>query len=349
MVSLELSSVSAYWHEGHRVIGHDPKRSVSLAVGDGEWVAVIGENGIGKSTLLHAIAGTVSFMTGQIVVDGILLPLRDITARFQAGVAIVPQQAFLSGSGAAFQDAQDLAFFHRPGLFNEVALGQLESLLREMGLVHDGKLAPRVFDLVVAIMVSPRILLLDEILTDLPADLRTANTYRKLKQLMPWTTVLFVDHDLQRSFEIADRALWLRSDCGPLIFSRDNTGHRDTLFSELGAEARTAGRSDEEIEHLWNAVALDHSPRFQVFRALKARGCKGNVDEIAEELFHDFAFLDTDQPAEVLSGGQRVVLLWIVSELSGISELPSQLLDHLRPKLQDAVKKWSARSLGGTP
>ena len=64
---------------------------VSLTVGPGETLAIIGANGAGKSTLLRSIIGLHQPTTGAIVLEG-----RDITAlpphaRVREGIALVPE------------------------------------------------------------------------------------------------------------------------------------------------------------------------------------------------------------------------------------------------------------------
>ena len=62
---------------------------VSLEVGEGELVAVLGANGAGKTTTLRAVSGTVR-RSGNVIFDGKALPRRpDATAR--AGIAHVPE------------------------------------------------------------------------------------------------------------------------------------------------------------------------------------------------------------------------------------------------------------------
>lgn len=64
---------------------------VSLTVGDGEFVALLGANGVGKTTLLRAVAGAAAVYGGSIHVGGTEvtgLPAHRVVHR---GVAVVPQ------------------------------------------------------------------------------------------------------------------------------------------------------------------------------------------------------------------------------------------------------------------
>src|SRR5204863_7217640 len=62
---------------------------ISLRVGEGELVAVLGANGAGKTTTLRAVSGTVR-RSGDVFFNGSKLPRRvDATAR--AGIAHVPE------------------------------------------------------------------------------------------------------------------------------------------------------------------------------------------------------------------------------------------------------------------
>ena len=50
--------------------GSDPPRWLDLVVHEGEAVALLGRNGVGKTTMLRAITGTVQKSAGRITMDG---------------------------------------------------------------------------------------------------------------------------------------------------------------------------------------------------------------------------------------------------------------------------------------
>ena len=65
-------------------------RGASLEVDDGEMVALLGRNGVGKSTLMKYIMGLVVTTRGKVELDGNLLP-NSPARRAKAGLGYVPQ------------------------------------------------------------------------------------------------------------------------------------------------------------------------------------------------------------------------------------------------------------------
>ena len=84
--ALRLEGVAAGYGDAIVVSG------VSLTVAPGEALAVLGRNGVGKTTLVNTIVGVTRRFAGTIAIDG-----RDVTAappeaRAHAGVGWVPQE-----------------------------------------------------------------------------------------------------------------------------------------------------------------------------------------------------------------------------------------------------------------
>jgi len=66
-------------------------RDVSVQVSAGELVAIIGRNGVGKSTTLLAVAGVLKARTGSIVLDGTDVTTRSVVQRITLGLSCVPE------------------------------------------------------------------------------------------------------------------------------------------------------------------------------------------------------------------------------------------------------------------
>jgi ABC-type polysaccharide/polyol phosphate transport system ATPase subunit len=71
-------------------------RGVSLQVGRGEFVGLLGRNGSGKSTLLRIVAGIYRPTTGSVRVDGPSAPILELGVGFQGGLTVT-DNVFLYG------------------------------------------------------------------------------------------------------------------------------------------------------------------------------------------------------------------------------------------------------------
>ena len=80
----------------HLNVAHDTVQvlfDVSVAVGTGEIVALLGANGAGKSTLLATIAGLLAPMSGVIELNGYSIAGRSAHTVVRDGIALVPEGA----------------------------------------------------------------------------------------------------------------------------------------------------------------------------------------------------------------------------------------------------------------
>ncbi len=82
---LTISKLNVFYGESHVI--HD----VSLELAPGAAIAVVGRNGMGKSTLLKSVIGMVAAKSGEISLDDQHLAGQSSYKRVQAGLAFVPQ------------------------------------------------------------------------------------------------------------------------------------------------------------------------------------------------------------------------------------------------------------------
>jgi branched-chain amino acid transport system ATP-binding protein len=83
---LALDAVESYYGESHIL------KSVSLTVGAGETVALLGRNGAGKTTTLKSIVGWVTPRSGSVKLAGEELAGRDMMSIARKGIALVPEE-----------------------------------------------------------------------------------------------------------------------------------------------------------------------------------------------------------------------------------------------------------------
>lgn len=81
-------------------------RGVSLHVGEGSMVAVVGANGAGKSTLLQVMAGLLPARQGKIYWRGRVQPRWEHTTAAREGVALVPEGRGLFGGMSVLENLQ---------------------------------------------------------------------------------------------------------------------------------------------------------------------------------------------------------------------------------------------------
>jgi branched-chain amino acid transport system ATP-binding protein len=184
----------------------------SLAVGDGELVAVIGPNGAGKTTLISAIAGLLRWRQGELRFDGVDLAMVAPHRICRHGIALVPEGRRLFAK-MTVEDNLELGGY-RPEA-RRVRAESLERvygyfpLLRERRHQAAGSLSGGQQQMVAigrALMARPRLLLLDEPSLGLAPAFVDA-LFEIVRAIhAEGVAVLLVEQNVARALEVADRA-----------------------------------------------------------------------------------------------------------------------------------------------
>ncbi len=197
--------------------GRELLRDVSLGVGTGEIVALLGRSGSGKTTLLRTVNGLVRPTAGAVFVEGREVAGAD-PIELRRGIGYVIQETGLFPHMTVARNvaiSEELA--GRPA--NDSA-GRVDEMLELTGLRAaefrerypwqlSGGQRQRV-GLARALMGDPRVLLMDEPFGALDPITRTEiqETVHELLERMP-KTVLMVTHDLEEALYLADRVVFL--------------------------------------------------------------------------------------------------------------------------------------------
>jgi branched-chain amino acid transport system ATP-binding protein len=200
---LELENVHARYGQVQALHG------VSLSVGEGEIVAVLGANGAGKSTTLRAISnmvrrdGTIRF-AGSVLRGG-----PEAVAR--RGIAHVPEGRGTFSELTVWENLRLGAYTRRGGLKDDFArIGSYFPWLEERRHQQAGTLSggeQQMLALARAFMQRPRLLLLDEPSLGL-APLLVTEVFRIVKELNEneGVTVLVVEQNAHIALQLASNA-----------------------------------------------------------------------------------------------------------------------------------------------
>jgi ABC-type sugar transport system ATPase subunit len=303
-------------------------REISFSLGEGETGVIVGTSGVGKTTLLNVIAGTLRADAGRILIDGRLVESKG--GEGNGGVHVKPTDRNV---GYVFQD---YLLFPHMSVFENVAYGlrahhfpsprvreEVTEVLDVIGLqdIRDkkpGQISGGQMQRVAlarAIVLKPKLLLLDEPLSAL--DRQTRETLRtELRGIFDRlaTTAVYVTHDLDEAFFFGEKIGILRS-------------ARLSSFGTRGELLRTMSSSTAE---------------FLGFNLLKARFLRQDGP--------DYEFLATEWERRVLvrlsdrpsvRAGQDVVLA-VSPDALRLAPVGGSALEGIRTRIDD-VREFKDR------
>jgi urea transport system ATP-binding protein len=201
---LKISHLEIYYGESHVI------RDISFDVVEGETVAIMGRNGMGKTTLLKALIGIIPTKSGSAILNGTDLLQSKSYERVANGLAYVPQgrmvfpyltvEENIRTGMEAIPDADIPAYIY-----------STFPVLRDMKDRKSGNLSggqQQQLAIARALVANPKVLLLDEPTEGLqPSIIKDiAKALNKLKQERGFS-IIVSEQVLSFTMEIADRFL----------------------------------------------------------------------------------------------------------------------------------------------
>lgn len=191
---------------------HPAVRGVSLQVGSGEIMTLVGPTGCGKSSVLRAVAGLIQPDRGEIVIGGLctsskpfIPPEKRRTGLVFQDFALFPHLDVESNIGFRVKDKSEVDTWidalgleaHRKAMPETLSGGQKQRVALARSLAH-----------------KPKVLLLDEPLSSLDAAMKVelrGHVCDAIKQA--GVTAVWVTHDQNEAMLVGDRIAVMRGGC----------------------------------------------------------------------------------------------------------------------------------------
>ena len=206
---LEVKGLSKYF--GNVAANKD----ISLSLDRHEILAIVGENGAGKSTFCKMLTGTYHPDEGEILLNGEKVQFRTPADSIAHGIGMVYQERNLVGM---MTGAQNICLGHEPRhgqLIDSKNLGQqAEQIKQKLGLKVDldtpvekmGVGEQQLIEIMRALRTDPKILILDEPTASLgQGEIEPFLEFVKHIKTETDIAIIFISHKLEEVYEIADK------------------------------------------------------------------------------------------------------------------------------------------------
>jgi branched-chain amino acid transport system ATP-binding protein len=221
MDALTVEELDAFYGESHVL------HSVSMAVGEGRVLALLGRNGAGKTTSISTVIGWLRPRRGSVRLFGEPIERLSPEAISRKGVGLVPQGRRVFPRLTVRENLQ-VAFQKKSSFWDLQKIFELFPRLKERTEQHAGSLSGGEQQMLAfgrALMGNPKLLLLDEPSEGL-APLIVAEVARTIARLKSQgQSIVLVEQNVKMALELADDAVILNT--GRVAFSGSAAAVRD--------------------------------------------------------------------------------------------------------------------------
>ena len=236
-------------------------KGVSLTLGKGEVLSLIGENGAGKSTLMKILAGVQPADSGDYLIDGKKVDFKNVREAMNYGIALIHQELNLASN---LDLASNIFLGREPcwkGLINQEKLhSEAAKFLKKVGLelpveTITGSLPigkQQLVEIAKALSCNARVLIMDEPTSSL-SQKETETLFDVVKDLRKQgISVIYISHRLGEVKELSDRVTVFRDGENAGELNKDEIEHDSMVRLMVGRELSEF--YDREVQTPGNCV-----------------------------------------------------------------------------------------------
>jgi ribose transport system ATP-binding protein len=236
-------------------------KGVSLTLGKGEVLSLIGENGAGKSTLMKILAGVQPADSGDYLIDGKKVDFKNVREAMNHGIALIHQELNLASN---LDLASNIFLGREPcwkGLINQEKLhSEAAKFLKRVGLelpveTITGSLPigkQQLVEIAKALSCNARVLIMDEPTSSL-SQKETETLFEVVKDLRKQgISVIYISHRLGEVKELSDRVTVFRDGENAGELNKDEIEHDSMVRLMVGRELSEF--YDREVQTPGNCV-----------------------------------------------------------------------------------------------
>ena len=232
---LELRDIHTHYGLSHVLQG------ISLTVGRGEVLGLFGRNGVGKTTLIKAVAGWVTPTQGQYAFEGQNMLGVSSDQICRKGIGLVPEDRRIF-PGLSVEENLVLGFMQTPGVGRAQQARKLESIYqrfprlaerrRQLGTTLSGG-EQQMLAIARVLVGEPKLLLIDEPTEGLAPMIVDEIFSLILSLRQDGVPIILVEQNVHRAIEVVTRFCVIERGRIVLQGRADDPEHRQALLKQL--------------------------------------------------------------------------------------------------------------------